>query len=151
MMKVWLMGLGLTAISGSAPSASSQTENVLITLRTDGNEIAFDRTSIQVPAGRRIQLRFVNGARPGSEILHNVAILKSGTLDEVLRALQKNSYNLDAMSQHPAVLAMTRSLAPAEEQTLEFNPLKPGVYPFICFMAGHGDMLGMKGQLIVSP
>jgi uncharacterized cupredoxin-like copper-binding protein len=132
-------------------SQTGKVDSVAVTLSTQGNEIAFKPTTLQVKAGRRIRLQFVNAAKPGSDIHHDVAVLQPGTLDEVLTSLQKQGYQLDKMSQNPAVIAISKSLAPGEEHVLELEPLKPGSYPFVCLMAGHGDMLGMKGTLIVTP
>lgn len=134
-----------------ALSQTGKPDSVTITLSTQGNEIAFHPTTLQVKAGRKIRLQFTNAAKPGSDIQHDVAVLKPGTLDEVLTTLQKHGYQLDKMSQNPAVIAISKSLAPGEEHVLELDPLKPGSYPFVCLMAGHGDMLGMKGTLIVVP
>ncbi len=127
--------------SGGAPIA--------VRLSTKGNDIAFDQTAIQVPFGKRVAIKFINEAEKGSEILHNVAILKPGSLDEVIKELQANSYDIEKLRSHKSVLAMTKALPPGADGTVEFSPAEPGFYPYICLMAGHADMLGMKGTLNV--
>jgi uncharacterized cupredoxin-like copper-binding protein len=119
-------------------------------LSTKGNDIAFDQTALQVPLGKKINLRFINQADKDSEILHNVAILKPGRFDTVMKVLQKSGYDIEKIRKHPDVLAMTKALKPGTEEILEFSPTKAGFYPYVCLMPGHSDMLGMKGILNVT-
>ncbi|MBC7533721.1 MAG: hypothetical protein H7318_19310 [Oligoflexus sp.] len=123
---------------------------VTVSLSTKGNDIAFDQTSIQIPFAETITLTFANQALKGSEILHNVAILKPGSLDKFLNALQLSGYDLDKIKNDPSILIMTEALPPGASQSVEFHPGEPGFYPFVCVMAGHADMLGMKGILNIT-
>ena len=123
---------------------------VTVSLSTKGNDIAFDQTSIQIPFAETITLTFANQALKGSEILHNVAILKPGSLDKFLNALQLSGYDLDKIKNDPSILIMTEALSPGASQTVEFHPGEPGFYPFVCVMPGHADMLGMKGILNIT-
>jgi len=120
-----------------------------IRLSTKGNDIAFDQAALQVPFAKTISLRFINEAAKDSEILHNVAILKPGTYDEVMKELQKNGYDIEKMRSNKNIIAMTKALEPGKEETITFSPGAPGFYPYVCLMAGHGDMLGMKGVLSI--
>ena len=138
--------LGASVAHAEEKSGAAQLQ---VRLSTKGNDIAFDQAAIQVPFGKKVQLKFSNEAAKGSEILHNVAILKPGTTDEVLKELQANGYDIAKMRTNKSVIVMTKALEPGAEETLEFLPSEPGFYPYICLMAGHADMLGMKGLLNV--
>lgn len=122
---------------------------IAISLSSKGNDIAFDQAAIQVPFGQKVTLKFINKAAKDSEILHNVAILKPGTFDKVIKELQATGYDIEKMRSNKSVLAMTKALAPGAEESLEFSPAEPGFYPYVCLLAGHADMLGMKGVLNV--
>lgn len=137
--------------TGAARSNAAAKNEALIDVRlsTKGNDIAFDQEAIQVPFGKVIKINFVNEAVKDSEILHNVAILKPGTYDSLMKELQASGYDIEKFRNHPSVLAMTKALDPGQSETLSFTPDKPGFYPYVCLMAGHGDMLGMKGMLNV--
>ncbi len=135
--------------SGWALSAQNKNAVLDLKLSTSGNDIAFDKGEIEAPFGSTIKIRFFNQAAKGSEILHNVAILKPGTYDEFIKDLQKSGYDLEKMSKHPSIITMTKTLSPGDEESVSFLPSEPGSYPYVCIMAGHGDMLGMKGVLKV--
>lgn len=150
MIRAWFL-LWLLSPLASWAEPAPKVETLTIRLTTQGNQIAFDQTEIKVQAGRRIRIRFINEAKPGSEILHDLAILKPGSLDGVILDLQKSLYDVSKMSLNSSILALTRTLAPGDEEVLEFQPTAAGVYPYICLMAGHSDMLGMKGQIVVGP
>lgn len=149
-MRALLNIVGATVLFfGSTVSVVAKEAVIDVKLSTKGNDIAFDQTAIQVPFGKNIKINFVNEATKDSEILHNVAILKPGTADEVIAELQKNGYDLDKIRKNKSVLGMTKAIAPGASEALEFTPPSPGFYPFLCLMAGHADMLGMKGVLNV--
>lgn len=122
---------------------------VEVRLSTKGNDISFDQAAVEVPFSEKVSLKFANEAAVGSEIQHNVAILAPGTLDAVLKELQATEYDLEKIKKNKSVLAMTRALAPGDSDVVEFSPEKPGFYPYICLMPGHGDMLNMRGVLHV--
>jgi plastocyanin len=143
---------GLWLLFAAAPAARADDgggPTVDLRLSTKGNDIAFDQTAIQVPFGTAVKLKFVNEAAKGSEIQHNVAVLKPGTLDAVMKELQASGYDLAKMRANKSIIAMTKMLEPGSTETLEFTPDAPGFYPYICLMPGHADMLGMKGTLNV--
>lgn len=146
-MRKLLSTVLLAMLFAPPANAGGKGDPIAIRLSTKGNDIAFDTTAIQVPFGLKVKLRFINEAEKDSQILHNVAVLKPGSLDEVIKDLQANGYEIEKMRGHRSVLAMTKALEPGAEDTLEFSPGEPGFYPYICLMAGHADMLGMKGTL----
>ena len=121
-----------------------------IKLSSKGNDIAFDITSFQVPFGKDLVLKFANSANKDSEIIHNIAILAPGSLEEVLKAFEDSDYDVEKLKNHKSVLAMTPSLEPGQSANLKLEKskfTKPGFYPYICLIPGHADMLGMKGLM----
>jgi len=153
---VLLLGSSISLAGNKKASPTSnagekgKTEALIdIRLSTKGNDIAFDQEAIQVPFSKTIKINFVNEAVMDSEILHNVAILRPGSYDSLMKELQASGYDIEKFRNHPNVIAMTKALDPGQSETLSFTPDKPGFYPYVCLMAGHGDMLGMKGILNV--
>lgn len=142
------LGLTLTA-AAHAGAKKDESSQISVRLSTKGNNIAFDQEAIQVPFGRAVKLKFINEAAKGSEILHNVAVLKPGTTEAVVKDLQESGYDIEKIRSHKSVIVMTKSLEPGASETIEFTPSEAGFYPYICLMAGHADMLGMKGLLNV--
>lgn len=143
----FFLALGLS-LPGLA-AAEGEARPIDVKLSTKGNNIAFDQEAIQVPFGKPVKLKFINEAAKGSEILHNVAVLKPGSTDEVVKDLQASGYDIEKIRKHKSVIVMTKALEPGKSETIEFTPSEAGFYPYICLMAGHADMLGMKGLLNV--
>ncbi len=137
----------LISLSGFAENKKI---NVSISLSSKGNDIAFDQAAIQVPFGATVSIKFRNQAAPDSAIQHNIAILKPGTQDQFIKDLQASGYDIEKIRKHPSILAMTRALDPGEEESLIFNASNEGFYPYLCMMAGHGDMLSMRGVIHVA-
>ncbi|MFK7873824.1 MAG: plastocyanin/azurin family copper-binding protein [Oligoflexales bacterium] len=144
----------LFVIFSLSESAFSDDKNVSINLSTKGNNIAFDTEKIKIKLGQGLRIKFKNLAFKDSGIFHNIAILKPGTLDEVLTYFEANDYDQKKVSEHKAVIAITPMLNPNQEQEVVVKPSqlsKPGEYPYVCLVPGHADMLGMKGVLVVEP
>ncbi len=121
---------------------------IKVSLVTRGTEMAFDKTVIDVDFGKKIKLSYKNDAEAGSEITHNVAIVKLGYEQKLIENLKANDYDIEKINPE-FLVAKTKVLEPGEEDTIIFKPDKPGVYTYICLMPGHGTMLGMKGILNV--
>lgn len=140
----------LTATTRNPALASG--DAIEINLSTKGNDIAFDQATIQIVAGQSVRIRFINQAALSSEIQHNIAILRPGSLDAVIKALQKGEYEIEKLRSDRNVIAMTRVMNPGSEEVLEITLKEPGVYPYICMMAGHADIMNMKGLInVVTP
>ncbi len=119
-----------------------------VSLVTKGNEMTFDQTVIDVQFGKKIQLTYSNQAEAGSEITHNVAIVKIGFEEKLIESLKKNDYDIEKIDPN-FLVAKTKVLEPGEKETITFRPEKAGKYMYICLMPGHGTMLGMRGILNV--
>ena len=149
MMRFTSVLILFTLILGAKAEGKPEVE---INLSTKGNDIAFDQAAVQVPLDVPIKIVFVNKAKHDSQILHNIAILKPGTLDAVLKEFESIDYDIAKISKNPNVLAITKNLEPGGKETLTLGPDKikgPGFYPYVCLIPGHGDILGMKGVLNV--
>ncbi len=139
--------------SCSSIDRSSKYYETKIDLSTNGDDIAFDKSAIQVPFGKTILLSFINRATHDSEITHNVAIIDLGKEKEVLDLMNDNDYEFDEANNpfkdKKYILATSKVLAPGKATVVEFTPKKPGLYTYICLMPGHGNMMNMKGVINV--
>ena len=110
-------GGGAPAASAPATSAAGGGDVVEITVGTDeGSELLFDPLEVSVPAGATVRLTFVNE----STVPHNL------TFGEPINA------------------ATATTVAPGEEETIEFVAPEAGEYEFVCTLHP-----GMEGTLIV--
>jgi azurin len=109
--------------------------------------LKFDIDKIQVKAGAKIRLQFNNN----DDMLHNLLILKPGTVDKVgmaafelgLEGATKNYVpDLEEVLFHSAILE------PETSETIYFTaPSKPGNYTFVCTFPGHYTL--MQGTIRV--
>jgi plastocyanin len=103
--------------SSAAASGEAAGEIVEITVGTDdGTELLFDPTEITVPAGATVRLTFVNE----STVPHNLTF------------------------GDPIDAATATTVAPGEEETIEFVAPEAGEYEYVCTLHP-----GMEGTLIV--
>ena len=130
-------------------SASAGPVRVDVVLSTRGDDISFDKQLIEVPSGRRLEITFKNEASERSAITHNTVVLLPGTETETFRRLHDVSFDLSQMAGDPGILALGTTLAPGDSETLSLRFPGPGSYPFVCLMPGHGDMMGMRGIIVV--
>lgn len=150
--KVGVVCMMLAIVSGQGFGKDKNKKEEIslsVSLSTKGNNIEFDQKSLQVPFGSKVTLKFRNMAATHSQIDHNVVILKPGTEDSFIADLQRDSYDMEKVRKSPHVIVVSRLLHPEEETKISFTPEKPGFYPYLCVMPGHGDILGMKGVLYV--
>jgi azurin len=133
----------------AAPRRAVVTRTIHVKLSTTGNEVMFDQQRIELPFAKNIRLRYKNDAPLDSQISHNVAIIRPEKVATVMTTLQEHDYNLASVKDSPDILAITRVLNPGQEDVINFIPPAPGEYVYICLMPGHGDMLGMRGTLVI--
>lgn len=149
---VLLMGV-LSAAGASAHAAPRHavvTRTIHVKLSTTGNEVMFDQLRIELPFARTVRLRYKNDAPLDSQISHNVAIILPERVASVMSILQEHDYDLASVKGSADILAVTRVLNPGQEDVINFSPPRPGEYVYICLMPGHGDMLGMRGLLVIN-
>jgi plastocyanin len=142
MMLAWL--LSLAALAGGK-------DRIQILLSTQGDDISFDKREIEASLDKALAIQFTNRASRDSAIVHNTVILKPGTEELVFARLAEVDYDLAKLAGHPAILAMGRPLEPGQSETLVIQFPEAGTYPFVCLMPGHGDMMGMRGIILVKP
>lgn len=117
---------------------------VEVRLATDGDRMAFDFETFEVPAGAEVRLVFKNTAQ--KPMFHNWVLVTKGSEEAVLGEALQAGYERAWVSAHPAVLAATGAPRPGEESSVTFSAPPPGVYPYLCTVPGHAFM---RGRMIV--
>ncbi len=109
--------------------------------------LKFDIANIQVKAGAKIRLQFNNN----DDMLHNLLIVKPGTVDKVGQAAFELGLEGAAKNYVPdmeEVIFHTAILEPETSETIYFTaPSKPGSYTFVCTFPGHYTL--MQGTIRV--
>ena len=131
------------------PTPPLAPQRAQILLSTMGDDIAFDHTAIEAEQARPLEITFTNKASAESAITHDVVVLLPGTQDAIFEALRAVDYDLQKLKGDPRILALGAELQPGRTQVLTVQFPAPGVYPFVCLMPGHGDMMGMSGTITV--
>ncbi len=121
---------------------------ITLDISTDGDVIAWDVKSLEVPAGSMVTLVFKNAASKGSNMLHNWVLVKVGREDSVandgIAAGAANSYIKPG---DPNVLVFTPVIGPGENTQVTFAAPAPGRYTYTCTFPGHASL--MKGTFTV--
>ena len=109
--------------------------------------LKFNTSTIQVKAGSKVKFTFNNN----DDMLHNVLIVKPGTVDKVGQAAFEMGLEAEKYAYVPAlpeVLHHTWILQPNSSETIFFTaPSKEGKYTFVCTFPGHYTL--MQGVLNV--
>ena len=116
-----------------------------INLMTEGDEFSFDTKAIEAPIGKKIKLKYSNKMNQ-KDVYHNIAIVKLSKEKQLFKNLNDVDYDLKKIDRS-IILAMTKELSYDESDTIEFTPNEEGVYVYVCLMQGHGNMMGMRGEL----
>lgn len=134
------------------PALLAKLENVgtlEIKLKAVEAKMAFDQTSLVVPAGKAVSLLFENP----DLMPHNVLIIKPGSAERVGEAADAMAQLPDGFERHfvpdsPDVLFYTPLVPAGKSHRLAFKaPAEPGEYPFLCSFPGHWRV--MQGVLNV--
>jgi azurin len=151
MLKYFRASIAISVISYfSNLSASGASSDAEISISSIGNDISFDKKEIKVPYKKKISISFKNLALKNSGIQHNIVILKPGKMDEFIKELQKNQYDLAKLKSSQLVVSYSAVLEPEMSDSISFEPKAGALYPFLCTMPGHGDMLNMRGTIQVT-
>ena len=122
-----------------------------IKLGVEPDVLKFDKASFTVKAGRKVVLTFTNNGN----MLHNVLILKPGTLQKVgmlANAMAADPQGMEKgyLPESADILHHSPLVAAGGKATLRFTaPLRPGDYPYVCTFPGH--WLVMNGTMKVIP
>jgi azurin len=133
--------IGVVSLSISCGGA----KEVSVTLSTLGNEMKFDQEVLEIPAGSKVTLTFVNKATMEA-MKHNVVVLKPKTNVKQFasEALAHGPSYVPANSN--AIVAHTDMSNPGETVSVTFTmPEKKGYYPYVCTFPGHAS--SMKGTI----
>ncbi len=147
---IWAILISTIPLSAKQKSSSNDIVMLKIKLSTKGSDISFDKTAIEAPFGKEIQITYTNEADANSELSHNVAIIKLGSEQKLFANLRKIDDDIEKIDQS-LLIVKTKVLNPGEKDTITFRPAALGTYTYICLMPNHGTMLGMKGTLKIVP
>ena len=123
--------------------------NMTISLGVIKDIMKFDKSSMTVPAGKKIKLVFFNS----DHMMHNWLLLKPGSMDKIGALADQMMTDPEAMAKHyipesSDILAHSKLLMPdAREEIVFVAPAKPGKYPYACTFPGHWRI--MRGTLVV--
>jgi uncharacterized cupredoxin-like copper-binding protein len=116
-----------------------------LTIGADGENLAFDKTTLTAPAGQ-ISVQFNNTSTANQ---HNWVLVNGG--DDVAARVDEASIaagpDKGYIPEGPDVLVHTNLLNPGENGTATGN-VTAGTYTYICTVPGH-YAAGMKGTLTV--
>lgn len=111
----------MTQPKNTAPTVAPEAPSIG-TMREEimvtGNEFAFQPSTLTLKKGEAVKITFKNTGK----YPHNLAI---------------SGYNV-----------ATKTVAPGEEDSIQFTPDKTGTFPYSCTVDSHADK-GMKGTLTV--
>jgi len=120
-----------------------------INLKALEAKMAFDKTSLVVPAGKSVSILFENP----DMMPHNVVIVKPGSTQQVGEAADamarlKDGFERNFVPDTPDVLFHSPLVNAGQRFRLTFKaPAEPGQYPFLCTFPGHWRV--MQGVLTV--
>ena len=144
----------LAACGGSAPAPAAAPANtaggaaVTLHIGSKGDELLFDKTALEAPAGSKITLRFKNNATVAST-LHNWVLAASasaadGIAADGIAAGEAAGYVKAADNR---VIVKTKMIKGGETDSITFDAPKAGTYTFVCTFPGHAAL--MKGTLTI--
>jgi len=129
----------------SAPAPEAKTVDLKIT--ANASTMAFDPTTLTVPAGSMVHLVIENKG-PGA-LPHNWALVMPGTEAKVAADGLAKGETENYISASSDLLANTPLAKAGTNTEVTFKAPPPGKYPYICTFPGHYMM--MKGVLTVTP
>jgi azurin len=133
---------------GTASAAEKAAKAEKITVATNGDQLAFDKTKLKAKPGQSVTLTFKNTASKNSGLQHNWVLTQPEKGDAVGMAGIQAGPTKDYVPEGSDVLAHTKLVNPGESVTITFTaPSQPGDYPYICSFPGHYTT--MKGVLTV--
>lgn len=140
---------GGAAAPTAAPAkpAGGSGQAVTLEIGSKGDELLFDKTTFEVPAGSKVTLKLKNNATTAAT-MHNWVLTKAGQADAVatdgITAGESKGY---LKADDARVIAHTKMIKGGESDSVTFDAPAPGSYPFVCTFPGHSAL--MKGTLVV--
>ena len=136
---------GGATVAPTAGPASAAGQAVTLDIGSKGEELLYDKDTLEAPAGSKITLNFKNNS---TALAHNWVLIKPGTNETVgndgMAAGEANNY---IKPNDPNVIAHTNLVKPGQTATITFDAPPQGQYPYICTFPGHHVL--MKGVLTI--
>jgi azurin len=141
------------ATTSAAPSASAApakpVQHVELAIQSVANTMAYDKTTLTVPAGAEVHLVLKNNSTMAT-LPHNWVLVKPGTEASVAAGGLKYGEPAGYINMSDSNMIEHTPLAkPGETTEVTFTAPAPGKYPYICTVPGHYML--MKGVLTVTP
>ncbi len=116
-----------------------------LTLGSDGDNMAFNKTELTAKAGSWVRVTMVNNAKGTAGMQHNWVLVRPGTETEVANAGIQAGEASDWVPASPNVVAHTHLLkkGDGEKDSITFIAPPAGDYPYVCTFPGHAVV--MKG------
>ena len=141
-------GAVLAACGGGAPPPQKAAEPVTLEIGSKGDELAYDKTALEAPAGAKITLKLKNNASAASGNKHNWVLAKTADADLVaadgIAAGDAAGY---LKADDKRIIAATKLIGAGETGEVVFDAPPAGAYTFICTFPGHN--VNMKGILTI--
>ncbi|HSQ67364.1 MAG TPA: plastocyanin/azurin family copper-binding protein [Polyangiaceae bacterium] len=128
-------------------SAAAEGKTVELKVTAQATTMAFDPTTLTVPAGSTVHLVLEN-KKPGA-LAHNWALVNPGTEAKVAADGLAKGEAANYIAPGADLLANTELVKPGTTGEVTFKAPAAGKYPYICTFPGHYMM--MKGTLTVTP
>lgn len=136
--------------SAPAPAAPAKTAGgeVVLEIGSKGDELLFDKTALEAPAGSKITLKLKNNATVAST-LHNWVLAASTSAADAIAAdgIAAGEAAGYVKANDTRVLAKTKMIKGGETDSITFDAPKAGTYTFVCTFPGHSAL--MKGTLTI--
>ncbi len=138
---------------GSQPTATVPTGAVALEIGTapGAKDNRYSVTTLEANAGATIVLHFTNNTDSKDEVGHNWVLVKPGTEEAVVKsgfAVGDDKDWLDVRD--PNIIAHTRLIEGAQEDTITFDAPPVGTYTFLSTFPEQ-YAAGMKGTLVIKP
>jgi azurin len=146
----FLAGVGFTAGAITGCGDSAEQDAVSLEIACDGNNLAFDKTTLTAAPGQLVELSFHNVS---TTFQHNWVLVAGGEevgaqVNQVATAAGPNSDYMPGDTTQ--ILAYTKLLSRGESDTITFmTPTTSGEYVYLCTFPGH-YLAGMKGIFVVT-
>lgn len=141
---------GILTACGNASEAEAHSDVTKLEVGSNGDELAFDQTSLSASAGAMVELLFTNRSNHHQ---HNWVLVNGGeevamaTYQAAVAAGVDNDWLPPESSQ---IIAHTPLVDSGESVTITFQaPTEAGTYSFLCTFPGH-FLAGMKGTLTIT-
>lgn len=144
-----LVGVGLTAGLLTSCGNSAEQDALSLEIASDGNNLAFDKSTVTATAGQLVELSFHNVS---TTFQHNWVLVAGGeaVADQVNQAATAAGADSEYIpADTTQILAHTKLTARGESETITFTaPATAGEYMYLCTFPGH-YLAGMKGIFVV--